>query len=105
MILPGCEPKIWEERAWGIGKKNQVHGKKFGLLDLLAGSHRYLGKRDSERISHLYPGTSLLLLKISGNQGPRESHTRGWRTAKSETGCQRTGTHFVSDTRYFLKLL
>ena len=53
MILPGCEPKIWEERAWGIGKKKQVHGKKVRLLDLLAGSYRYLGKRDSERMSYL----------------------------------------------------
>ena len=105
MILPGCEPKIWEERAWGIGKKKQGHGKKVGLLDLLAGRHRYLGKRDSECMSYLYPGTSLLLLKIAGNQGLRESHARGWRTAKSETGYQRTATHFVSDTQYFLKLL
>ena len=50
MILPGCEPKVWVEKAWGIGKKKQVHGKKVGLLDLLAGSHRYLGKRDSAHI-------------------------------------------------------
>lgn len=99
MIVAGCEPKLGKDRAWGVGKKKQVHGEKAGLLDLLSGSCKYLGKRDSECISYLYPDTCLFLLKRPGSQGTWERHAGGWRMAKNEAGHQRTGTHFVSDRK------
>lgn len=98
MIVAGCEPKLGKDRAWGVGKKKQVHGEKAGLLDLLSGSCKYLGKRDSECISYSYPDTCLFLLKRPGSQETWERHAGGWRMAKNEAGRQRTGTHFVSDT-------
>ena len=63
VIVPGSEPKIGKERACGVRKEKQVCGERAGLLDLLAGSYRYLGKRDPEGKSYLYPGRSLFLLK------------------------------------------
>lgn len=65
MIVPGSEPEVAKERGWGVAKKKQVHREKAGLLCLLAGSCKYLGKRECE--SYLHPGMSLFLLQRPGS--------------------------------------
>lgn len=88
-----------------VAKKKQVHREKAGLLHLLSGSCKYLGKRDREYESYLYPVTSLLLW----NRPAARDLERGFQEAggllKIRQAIRGLDPTLYLAHKYFLKLL